>query len=44
MHLKSNKMPTKSDIVEAIQLYGSLGLQVHITELDVACDQCDGSN
>jgi len=42
MHVSTSYAPTSDQISQNIQRLGALGLEVHITEMDVSCpDQCN---
>ena len=40
-HLNLASMPTRAEVSASIQRFGEMGLQVHITELDIKCPGCD---
>jgi endo-1,4-beta-xylanase len=40
MHLTTKSPPSKDHTSMIIKKFGALGLQVHITELDIACSTC----
>jgi len=44
MHIHDDSPPTREETAATIKMFGDLGLQVHITELDVKCTKCDGSD
>jgi endo-1,4-beta-xylanase len=44
MHVKVDDAPSAALVSETIRKFGSLGLKVHITELDVVCPKCDGTD
>ena len=44
MHVSVDNPPTREHIAAVIKRFGDLGLQVHVTELDVKCDACWGTD
>jgi len=44
MHIKVDQGITEDMVDSSIKLFGSVGVKVHITELDVACPKCSSSN
>lgn len=44
MHVKVDGNITVELVSDAIKMFGSLGLKVHITELDVSCPKCSQGN
>jgi endo-1,4-beta-xylanase len=43
MHVSVDYFPDPSDVAANMRALGALGLEVHITEMDVACKQCSAS-
>jgi len=44
MHISTDKDPSRSHTSSIIKKFGAVGLQVHITELDVSCWECKNNN
>ena len=45
MHYQSEEeVNSREEISDMIALFGSLGVQVHISEMTVSCEDCEWSN
>ena len=44
MHISTDKYPSRAHTSEIIKKFGAVGLQVHITELDISCWECKDNN